>query len=1254
MSQAWPQAWLGDIWRNISLEKGQMSVKSLPTRPARILSDPSSLSIVIDNLDEVVILADPAGVVRSMNRSALHILGYAAAEISGQPLSHFISRAAFAGAVGLNRLLQEGSAHVHAASLVASDGTEVPVALYAASIPNEEGQPGVVIIVGDDLRPSRELEELRVVHAVALAAAEATNEAALVERVTGIIGDALYPDNFGILLLDDETKQLRPHPSYRRGRGEAEDKLISLGEGITGSVAATGRPWRIPDVSREPAYVAADANMHSELCVPLRTGDRVIGVINAESATLDAFSQADERLLSTVAGQLATAIERVRLFSAERKRREMAEALQRAGVALSESLNFDTVLDRLLQQIELVVPFDSANVMLVDDGRVRVTRTRGYSAYGADVERKVRRYSQEIALVPAIRWMAKAGKPLVIADADREQQKIMAPIAGHVGSWAGAPIVVEGRATAFFSVEKREPGFYTQDHAESLSRFAGQAALSFQNARLFAESQRQTQELSALYDTSLVMGSILDVERLLRLLHHQVQALMATDVFTVALYHSSTQTVERIFLIQDGRINAEHGPELALDDAGLMGWVVKSHRSQLLGDLSAGTPQVEILESERQVRSWLGVPLVVRDELLGAVGVSSRKPNAFGEADRRFLEAIAGQTAVSLENARLFAVTEGRAKEAETLRQSAAVVTSTLQQENAMERILEQLSLVVPYDSAAVLLLREGAVEIVGGRGWEDPSVVVGMRFPIPGDNPNTIVIQSGRPYVLGDAPKAHAPFRRPPHDHINSWLGVPLIVQDQVIGMLSVDSVNKNYFTQDHVRLAAAFANHVAIALENARLFEDTRRRASELAMLLEISAQLRAASAGEEMLPAIVDKAARAVGAEYAAVFLTDPRSGEVAKRASFPANLDRPDGPWEVGGEIILSVAEKGNAQIFDRGSPQHAEDSANLAAGAISPNWQHAVLPLRSQDHIVGVLQLTKGGGRKFTVAGLDMLTAIADIAGNALDRANLMETLEERVRERTQELALANERLTELDRLKSEFVSNVSHELRTPITNIMLFLELLEAPGKEENRPNYMGVLKHEADRLARLIEDLLTLSRMEQEGLPFIPESLVLEPILAAIVSAHEARANDKKVSIRLKPNPGLPKVVASREQIVQVFTNLVDNAVAYTPPEGEIRVSSRLAERAGVKYVATKVVNTGPAIPEDDLPHIFERFYRGKTGRESGERGTGLGLAICQDILDRHNGMLEVETSESHGTAFTVWLPLAPLGADGGRISGG
>ena len=124
---------------------------------------------------------------------------------------------------------------------------------------------------------------------------------------------------------------------------------------------------------------------------------------------------------------------------------------------------------------------------------------------------------------------------------------------------------------------------------------------------------------------------------------------------------------------------------------------------------------------------------------------------------------------------------------------------------------------------------------------------------------------------------------------------------------------------------------------------------------------------------------------------------------------------------------------------------------------------------------------------------------------------------------------------------------------------------------------------------------------------------------------------------------PDLPPVLADREQMVQVFANLVSNAVAYTPPGERVVLGERTGEREGRAYLGVVVRNTGAVIPEEDVPHVFERFYRGRNGRESGSPGTGLGLAICREILERHQGWMELETGETHGTAFTVWLPRAP-----------
>jgi signal transduction histidine kinase len=304
---------------------------------------------------------------------------------------------------------------------------------------------------------------------------------------------------------------------------------------------------------------------------------------------------------------------------------------------------------------------------------------------------------------------------------------------------------------------------------------------------------------------------------------------------------------------------------------------------------------------------------------------------------------------------------------------------------------------------------------------------------------------------------------------------------------------------------------------------------------------------------------------------------------------------------------------------------------------------ACVPLTVEQETIGCLML--GRATPFQAEEVRLLTALAEIAGNAIHRAGVMETLEQRVSERTRELGDANERLTELDRLKNEFVSNVSHELRTPITNIILYLDLLENPSREERRLQYMNVLKQEAERLGHLIEDLLTISRMERGALPIDVQPHPLDALLAGVVSAHAARGAARGVSLHHELNPDCPVALVSREQISQVFNNLLANAIAYSPAGTLVDVRSEVRRMAGQAMVGICFRNAGPPIPAEDLPHIFERFYRGQTARVSGESGTGLGLAICQEIVARHAGWFEVESDATQGTAFTVWLPAAEAG---------
>jgi len=226
-------------------------------------------------------------------------------------------------------------------------------------------------------------------------------------------------------------------------------------------------------------------------------------------------------------------------------------------------------------------------------------------------------------------------------------------------------------------------------------------------------------------------------------------------------------------------------------------------------------------------RSILALPLIVNGQELGAALISFIRPHTFTEKEISLGEQASYQVALAILKARLLDTTEQRAKEAETLREAGAAVAATLKLDEAIDSILEQLIQVVPYDSASVQLLKDDKLEIVGQHGFESPDSVIGMTFALSEDNPNSIVLDQRKTHIIKDAPKVYQEFEKAPHNHIRGWMGVPLIVHDRVIGMLALDSKSPDRFNIEHSRLVSAFAAQVAIALENANLYEKTHRLA-------------------------------------------------------------------------------------------------------------------------------------------------------------------------------------------------------------------------------------------------------------------------------------------------------------------------------------------------------------------------------------------------------------------------------------------
>ena len=378
----------------------------------------------------------------------------------------------------------------------------------------------------------------------------------------------------------------------------------------------------------------------------------------------------------------------------------------------------------------------------------------------------------------------------------------------------------------------------------------------------------------------------------------------------------------------------------------------------------------------------------------------------------------------------------------------------------------------------------------------------------------------------------------------------------------------------------------------------------------LLAIAELLRMAVSLDEMLPSLLTEIATAVPLAVIGVWLADAMTEELDLQTVYPANA-------------LLTM-----------------DDPYNLSLPLYSQ--------VHSQEQYIGMIVVQATAQRPLRVEEVRLLRAIAEMAATAIHRLKLNEQiqkyaseLEQRVADRTRELSAANIRLRELDRLKSKFVSDVSHELRTPITNLILYLDLLEQ-GHAERRDKYMQILRQEANRLSTLVQSILDLSRLHKAHQKIAPAPVNLNELVQQTIQGEQIRADVAGLEIKFIPQPQLPPINGVISQIEQIVVNLLANAINYTS-EGYIQIRTYTLDEGA--FVCLEMTDSGMGISETDLPHLFDRFYRGQqTASLSLIPGTGLGLAIVKEIVELHQGTIDVSSELGKGSTFRVILPATPV----------
>jgi two-component system, OmpR family, phosphate regulon sensor histidine kinase PhoR len=232
-----------------------------------------------------------------------------------------------------------------------------------------------------------------------------------------------------------------------------------------------------------------------------------------------------------------------------------------------------------------------------------------------------------------------------------------------------------------------------------------------------------------------------------------------------------------------------------------------------------------------------------------------------------------------------------------------------------------------------------------------------------------------------------------------------------------------------------------------------------------------------------------------------------------------------------------------------------------------------------------------------------------------------------------------------DQMRADFVANVSHELRSPVSSLLGFIETLRGAARDdpEATERFLGIMASEAERMTRLINELLTLSKVETEEHIRPENSVELGPILDQVSATLSVRAVDRRMEIELQIPEDLPAIIGESDELTQVFLNLVANAVNYGRSGTAIRVVAAAQTSipgTGGPGVSVAIINRGEGVPPDEIPRLTERFYRVDKGRSRKMGGTGLGLAIVKHIVARHRGHLKIESEPGQKTSFTVFLP--------------
>lgn len=628
---------------------------------------------------------------------------------------------------------------------------------------------------------------------------------------------------------------------------------------LTGLMVRERKPLLVRDLEQEHGSLGVEperfGNPHkrsrSWMGTPLLLGYETVGVLSVQSYRPGIYDQDSLDLLQRIGNLLAVALENAALVE---QQRALSDALTERITARTRELE---TLTALAEELALQRPLDEllnrALALLTEHlsmrgGAVRLLTPDGTELVLAATQGFPEEYARRLARLPVVgslmQTVIEECRPLIIDDLAHSSH--WERIGLNYRALIAVPLQIGDRVLGTLLLVDDQRRVIQEQEIEFVRAVGHQIAIAVENARLFAERERQVAELSALSDIGHAASTTLELRTLLRHIAHALARFMRADVFSVAVYDAENDVISDGVSIDEGEEHTFWQRQPPPPDS-LTAWVLRHRRALHFDNLLTEIERfpelsVHVIGAERTALSWLGMPLIGREEQpIGVLMVQAYSPAAFDARDEQFLAAVARQVALHVQNVMLFAAEQEARRTADTLREVARVLSAAFNSGEVLKVILCELKKVIPYDSASVML-REGRILRAAAVAPETIATQLeAMNRPLDEPGAAVWVVKHKQPLLIDDVSTSSIWAPEPHISEIRSWIGVPLVARGDVLGVLNIDANERGRFKKRDVEVAQVFADNAAIAIENARLYaESVARHEQELEIARRIQANL------------------------------------------------------------------------------------------------------------------------------------------------------------------------------------------------------------------------------------------------------------------------------------------------------------------------------------------------------------------------------------------------------------------------------